>query len=43
MSLFFPKESVNDSISERREVTACNCRVNHMNVRVLGKTELAHV
>lgn len=37
------KESVNGSITERREVTACNCRVIHMDVRVLGMTELAQV
>lgn len=38
-----PKESVNDSITEGREMTACNCRVIHMDVRVLNKTELAPV
>lgn len=37
----FPKGSVHDNITERREVTACNCRVIHMDVRVLDKTELA--
>lgn len=39
----FSKESVNDTVTERREVTVCNCRVIHKDVRVLDKTELAPV
>lgn len=37
------KESVNDSITAGREMTAFNCRVIHMDMRVLNKTELAPV